>query len=84
MLGHKSPPKTALDDLTFSEPDKTKQQILPNCNEGDYASSSEDVEDIVFRTAIHPGRTGDFDLDFPESPRVSKGTGKKGKKVMYL
>ena len=80
MLGQKSPPKTALDYLTFSEPDKSRKQILPNCNEGDYASSGEDVEDLVFCTAIQPGRTGDFDLDFPKSPKVSTGKGKKGKK----
>ena len=82
MLGQKSPPKTALDDLTFSDPGKSGKQTVPNCNEGDYASSGEDIEDLVFRTAIHPGRTGDFDLDFPKSPKVSKGKGKKGKKIL--
>ena len=84
MLGQKSPPKSALDDLTFSEPEKSRKQTLPNCNEGDYASSGEDIEDLVFRTAIQPGRTGDFDLDFPKSPKVSKGKGKKENKVLYL
>ena len=82
MLGQKSPPKTALDDLTFSDPGKSGKHTVPNSNEGDYASSGEDIEDLVFRTAIQPGRTGDFDLDFPKSPKVSKGKGKKGKHSM--
>ena len=35
------------------------------------------MADLVFRKAILPGCTGDFDKDFPPSPKVAKG--RKGK-----
>ena len=51
-----------------------------NIDNADCASSDEDVEDLVFKKAILPTRTGDFDKDFPPSPTVSKGGKNKSKK----
>ena len=48
-------------------------------NADDYVSSSKDVEDVVFQKVVQPTRTGNFDVDFPPSPKVSKGTCTKGK-----
>ena len=80
MLGYKTPPKTALDALTFSEPDKTKHHKFPNCNEGDYASSGEDVEDLVFRTAIQQVELVISTWTFQRPQEYPKVSGKRQKK----
>ena len=77
--GYRTPPRTALDDLA-SEVRKEKLNELPSgfhCD--DVIDSEEDVEDLVFQHAILPNRTGNFDIDFPVSPKQSKGRGKRSK-----
>ena len=71
-MGYRTPQHTALDEL---------QSILNKDAEGqeqfflkeDEVASDEDMADLVFRKAIFPGPTGDFDKDFPSSPKVAKG-----------
>ena len=74
--GYVTPPCTALDELG-SELRREKEQALPSgFVSDDIVGSEEDIEDVVFQHAILPERTGNFDLDFPKSPRISKGKGK--------
>ena len=74
--GYVTPPCTALDELG-SELRREKEQALPSrFVSDDIVGSEEDIEDVVFQRAILPERTGNFDLDFPKSPRISKGKGK--------
>ena len=69
-------PRTVLDELG-SELRREKEQALPSrFVSDDIVGSEEDIEDVVFQNAILPERTGNFDLDFPKSPRISKGKGK--------
>ena len=75
--GYTTPPRNALDDLA-SEVRKEKLNKLPaGFNSDDVVESEEDVEDLVFQHAVLPNRTGNFDIDFPDSPRQSKGRGKR-------
>ena len=74
--GYVTLPCTALDELG-SELRREKEQALPSgFVSDDIVGSEEDIEDVVFQCAILPERTGNFDLDFPKSPRISKGKGK--------
>ena len=74
--GYVTPPRTALDELG-SELRREKEQALPSgFVSDDIVGSEEDIEDVVFQCTILPERTGNFDLDFPKSPRISKGKGK--------
>ena len=74
--GYVTPPCTALDELG-SELRREKEQALPSgFVSDDIVGSEEDIEDVVFQRTILPERTGNFDLDFPKSPRISKGNGK--------
>ena len=74
--GYVTPPRTALDELG-SELRREKEQALPSgFVSDDIVGSEEDIEDVVFQRTILPERTGNFDLDFPKSPRISKGKGK--------
>ena len=78
-MGYKTPPHTALDSLQsiLNKESEGQQNIL--FSKEDEADSDEDMADLVFRKAILPGHTGDFDTDFPPSPKVSKGgKGAKG------
>ena len=73
--GYVTSPCTALDELG-SELRREKEEALPSrFVSDDIVGSEEDIED-VFQCAILPERTGNFDLDFPKSPRISKGKGK--------
>ena len=75
--GYVTPPCTALDELG-SELRREKENALPSgFVSDDIVGSEEDIEDVVFQHAILLERTGNFDLDFPKSPRMSKGKGKK-------
>ena len=74
--GYVTPTRTALDELG-SDLRREKEQALPSgFVSDDIVGSEEDIEDVVFQHAILPDRTGNFDLDFPQSPRISKGKGK--------
>ena len=74
--GYVTPPCTALDELG-SELRREKEQALPSgFVSDDIVGSEEDIEDVVFQCTLLPQRTGNFDLDFPKSPRISKGKGK--------
>ena len=77
-MGYKTPPCTALDSLQsiLNKESEGQENIL--FSKEDEADSDEDIPDLVFRKAILPGHTGDFDTDFPPSPKVFKG-GKGGK-----
>ena len=75
--GYVTPPRTALDELG-SELRREKENVVPSgFVSDDIVGSEEDIEDVVFQCAILPERTGNFDLDFPKSPRISKGKGKR-------
>ena len=50
-------------------------------NQDDCVSSSEDIEDVVFQKTVLPRCTGNFDIDFPPSPKVPKGGKVKSKKT---
>ena len=67
-MGYKTPPHTALDSLQsiLNKESEGQENIL--FSKEDEADSDEDMADLVFRKAILPGRTGDFDTDFPPSP----------------
>ena len=74
--GYVTPPSTALDELG-SDLRREKEKALPSrFVSDDIVGSEEDIEDVVFQRAILPERTGNFDLDFPKSPRINKGKGK--------
>ena len=74
--GYVTPPCTALDELG-SELRREKEKALPSrFLSDDIVGSEEDRENVVFQRAILPERTGNVDLDFPQSPRISKGKGK--------
>ena len=71
-MGYRTPQHTALDEL---------QSILNKDAEGheeqffskeDEAASDEDMADLVFRKAILPGCSGDFDKDFPPHLKLLK------------
>ena len=75
--GYETPPCTALDELG-SEMRREKEIALPSGFVSDaIVGSEQDIEDVVFQCAILPERTGNFDLDFPKSPRISKGKVKR-------
>ena len=75
--GYVTPPHTALHELG-SELRREKENALPSgFVSDDIVGFEEDIEDVVFQCAILPERTGNFDLDFPKSPRISKGKGKR-------
>ena len=79
--GYRTPARTKLDSLLSGDkPDSTTEDEGYALNAEDYVSSSEDVEDMVFQKVVQPTRTGNFDVDFPPSPKVSKGTSTKGKR----
>ena len=81
--GYKTPERTALDELDELDElaSEVRKQNDVQCPQGfskeDMASSEEDIEDLVFQRNVLPDRTGVFDLDFPELPKVSKGRGKR-------
>ena len=79
--GYKAPPRTKLDSL-YSDEDKENNKLVSEkiINEDDCVSSSEDIEDVVFQKTVLPTHTGNFDIDFPPSPKVSKGGKVKSKK----
>ena len=72
-MGYKTPPHTALDNLASLLNKEGEGQETTLFSKEDEADSDEDMADLVFRKAILPGRTGDFDKDFPSSPKVAKG-----------
>ena len=71
---------TALDDLGSILNKEREGQAKSSFSKEDEADSDEDMADLVFRKAILPGHTGDFDKDFPPSPKVAKGGKGKLKK----
>ena len=79
-MGYKTPPCTALDNLAMTMNKVTEGQEVNSFSKEDEADSDEDMADLVFRKAILPGRTGDFDKDFPPSPKIPKGGKGKLKK----
>ena len=82
--GYITPPRNALDDLA-SEVRKEKLNEMPSgFNSDDVIESEEDVEDLVFQRAVLPNRTGNFDIDFPDSPKQSKGRGKRSKSKLSV
>ena len=64
-MGYKTPPRTALDDLGSILNKEREGQAKSSFLKEDEADSDEDMADLVFRKAILPGHTGDFDKDFP-------------------
>ena len=82
--GYRTPPRTKLDSLLDDEETDTEINGSSTTKQpeekDDYVSSSEDVEDVVFRKCVQPTHTGNFDLDFPASPKISKGKKEKIKK----
>ena len=72
-MGYKTPPHTALDNLGSILNKEGEGQETTIFSKEDEADSDEDMVDLVFRKAILPGRTGDFDKDFLPSPKVAKG-----------
>ena len=79
-MSYKTPPHTALDDLGSYLNKGREGQANSSFSKEDEADSDEDMADLVFRKAILPGHTGDFDKDFPPSPKVAKGGKGKLKK----
>ena len=75
--GYKTPERTALDDLASEQRREKELECPAGFSKEDMASSEEDIEDLVFQKNVLPDRTGIFDLDFPTSPKVSKGRGKR-------
>ena len=71
-MGYKTPLRTALDSLQSILNKESEGQENTLFSKEDEADSDEDISDLVFRKAILPGHTGDFDTDFPPSPKVSK------------
>ena len=79
--GYKTPPRTKLDSLYSDEDKENNKPVSENIiNEDDCVSSSEDIEDVVFQKTVLPTHTGNFDIDFPPSPKVPKGGKVKSKK----
>ena len=76
-FGYKTPDRNALDDLASAVRKEKELECPAGFAKEDMASSEEDIEDLVFQRNILPDRTGVFDIDFPESPKVSKGKGKR-------
>ena len=73
--GYRTPARTKLDSLLSGDkPDSTTEDEGCALNADDYVSLSEVVEDVFFQKVVLPTRTGNFDVDFPPSPKVSKGT----------
>ena len=79
-MGYKIPPRTAPDSLQRILKKESEGQENTLFSKEDKADSDEDIPDLVFRKAILPGHTGDFDTDFAPSPKVSKGGKGKLKK----
>ena len=79
-MGYRTPPHTALDNLESIVNKEAEGQETNFFSKEDEADSDEDMADLVFRKAILPGRTGDFDKDFLPSPKVAKGGKGKLKK----
>ena len=76
-FGYKTNERNALDELA-SDVRKEKELECPQgFSKEDMASSEEDIEDLVFQKNVLPDRTGVFDIDFPDSPKVGKGRGKR-------
>ena len=69
-------------DSLYSDEDKENNKPVSEniINEDDCVSSSEDIEDVVFQKTVLPTHTGNFDIDFPPSPKVWKGGKVKSKK----
>lgn len=82
--GHITPPRNALDDLASAVRKEKLNEIPSGYTSADVIESEEDVEDVVFQRAVLPNRTGNFDLDFPDSPKQSKGRGKKSKSKLSV
>ena len=76
-FGYKTPDRNALDELASEVRKEKELECPPGFSKEDIASSEEDIEDLVFQRNVLPDRTGVFDIDFPESPKVSKGRGKR-------
>ena len=74
---YKTPECTALDDLASEQRKEKELECPPGFSKEDMASSEEDIEDLIFQRNVLPDRTGVFDIDFPEPPKVSKGRGKR-------
>ena len=64
-MGYKTPECTALDELQSILNKDAERQEDQFFSKEDEAASDEDMADLVFRKAILPGHTGDFDEDFP-------------------
>ena len=82
--GYITPPRNALDDLASAVRKEKLNEIPSGFNSADVIDSEEDVEDVVFQRAVLPNRTGDFELDFPDSPKQSKGRGKRSKSKLSV
>ena len=74
-----TPPRTALDELVSLQRKNLLDEVPTGFRNEDVAQSDEDIEDLIFQRSILPERTGVFDVDFPESPKISKNKGGKGK-----
>ena len=77
--GKPVPMRTALDDLLSAERKENKKE-----DSSDLFSDSEDGNAVNTNESDSSGngtcfahRTGIFSLDFPDSPRIPKGKGKK-------
>ena len=79
-MGYRTPQCTALDELQSILNKDAGGQQEDFFSKEDEAGSDEDTADLVFRKAILPGHTGDFDKDFPPLPKVAKGGKGKFKK----
>ena len=64
-MGYKTPPRTALDSLQRILNKESEGQENTLFSKEDQTDSDEDIPDLVFREAILPGHTGDFDTDLP-------------------
>ena len=82
--GYITPPRNALDDLASAVRKEKLNEIPSGFTSDDVIESEEDVEDLVFQRAVLLNRTGNFDLDFPDSPKQSKGRGKKSKSKLSV
>ena len=82
--GYITPPRNALDDLASAVRKEKLNEIPSGFTSDDVIESEEDVEDLVFQRAVLPNRTGNFDIDFPDSPKQSKGRGKKSKSKLSV
>ena len=78
-MGYKTPPHTALDALGSILNKEKEGQAKSFFSKEDEADSDDDMADVVFRKAILPGHTGDFDKvskeDLPQSMSLPQGNG---------